>query len=141
MRVSTLGDSCECKFISFAPTIYAILLQISQVCIISHAEFPLNLYELSQRTGNCGQKTKDDLIGEKVRTDLGATSEPHVLWCSRRGRFAFYLDAGGTGESVIGGADFAHYTEEFRQVSSDDRRHPPVHHDCFSVKVSASCVA
>ena len=29
-----------------------------------------------------------DLIGEKVCTDLGATSEPHVLWCSRRGRFA-----------------------------------------------------
>ena len=116
MRVSRLGDSCECKFISFAPTIYAILPQISQVCIINHAEFPLNLYEQNQRTGNCGQKTKDDIIGEKVCTDLGATSEPHVLWYSRRGRLAFYLGTGSTGELIIGDVDSVHYAGEIRYL-------------------------
>ena len=30
--------------------------------------------------------------------------------------FAFYLGTGGTGDLVIGGADPAHYTEEFRHL-------------------------
>ena len=115
-RVSGFGDSYECKFTSIAPTNAAILPQVSQVCVINHADFPLNLYEQNQRTGNCGQKSKDDLIGEKVCTDLGATSEPHVPRYSRRGRLAFYFGTGSTGELIIGDVDSVHYAGEIRYL-------------------------
>ena len=49
-------------------------------------------------------------------THASATSEPHVLWSSRRGRFAFYLGTGSTGELIIGDVDSVHYAGEIRYL-------------------------
>jgi len=72
---SGFSELYECKFISIAPINPSILPQVSQVCVINHADFLLNFFEQNQRTGSKGQKTKDYIIGEKVCIDLGATSE------------------------------------------------------------------
>ena len=56
-----------------APANPAILPQVSQVCVINHADFVLGLIMQNQRTRK--YVTWSNVIGQKVCIDLGATSE------------------------------------------------------------------